>query len=64
MLKKIQTNYKLTNNIQLLVNEEFKEHICLIEYGESCSGILKHWGSKEEILTELKKIISELEKYN
>jgi len=63
-MKKIQTNYKLTENVQMVVNEEFTEHICLIEYGENCSGILKHWGSKSEIISELKEIISQLEKFN
>lgn len=63
-MKKIQTTYELTKNIQLVQNEEFKEHISLIEYGEPCSGILKHWGSKTEILRELNEIIAKLEAYN
>lgn len=62
-MKKLQTNYKLTNDIQLVVNEEYKQHICLIELGENCSGILKHWGSKKEIIAELKDIINKLEDF-
>ena len=61
-MEKIQTNYKLTDNVQLVVNEEFQEHICLIEYGENCSGILKHWGSKDGIINELTEIIDKLKK--
>lgn len=63
-MKKLQTNYKLTEDIQLVINEEVKDNICLKEYGENCSGILKHWGSKRNIIKELKNIISELEKFN
>ena len=63
-MKKIQTNYQLTDNVQMVVNEEYKEHLCLIEFGENCSGILKHWGSKKEIIAELKEIINKLEETN
>ncbi len=59
-MKKLQTNYKLTDNVQLVVNEEYKKHICLIEFGENCSGIMKYWGSKEEIIAELQEIINKL----
>ena len=62
-MKKIQTIYELTKNIQLVQNEEFKEHISLIEFGEPCSGILKHWGSIKEIKKELESIIIGLELY-
>ena len=62
-MRKIQTIYKLTDDIQLVQNEEFKEHISLIEFGEPCSGILKHWGSKTLILKELNEIIAKLENY-
>ena len=62
-MKKIQTIYKLTENIQLVQNEEYKEHICLIESGENCSGILKHWGNIDEIIVELTEIIKKLELY-
>ena len=64
MLKKIQTNYMLTENVQLVVNEEYPENICLIEYGENCSGVLKRWFNKSEMIKELKQIICALENYN
>jgi hypothetical protein len=61
-MKKITTIYQLTENVQLVQNEQFN-HISLVEYGEPCSGILKHWGTKAEILRELNEIIAKLENY-
>jgi len=64
----MQTTYQLTNKIQLIHNEEYKEHICLVELrginGEPCSGILKHWGSKDELIEELKEVLAELYNVN
>ncbi len=62
--KKIQTIYRLTENVQLIQNDEFDNHICLIEYGEPCSGILKHWGSVNELIKELRNIADKLEKWS
>lgn len=59
-MKKIETRYKLTNNVILVQNEEYTPHINLVEYGENCSGILKYWGTKEEIINELQEIINKL----
>ena len=59
---KIQTIYKLTENVNLIHNEEFKGHICLTEMTEPCGGILKHWGTKKELIAELHEILKELVK--
>lgn len=59
-MKKISTTYRLTDEVQMIVNEEFPDHICLINYGEACSGILKHWGTKKTIIRELEDIIKKL----
>ena len=55
-LKKIQTTYNI-NNLCITVNEEYPDHISVHEYGEPCSGVLKRWVSKEEIIKELENII-------
>lgn len=60
-VKKTMTTYSLGNNHQLLVNEEYPDHMCLIEYGEACSGVLKHWGSRKQLVTELKLLVEYLE---
>lgn len=62
-MKKLSTTYQLTEYVLVTVNEELKEtieHISLHSYGEPCFGILKHWGSKAEIISELETIIKKL----
>ena len=63
MKEKIETRYALGMNCQLIVNEEVKDNMCLVDLGEPCSGILKHWGSKKQLINELKLIIKELEDF-
>ena len=63
-MKKIETRYVLTDNLYLIINEEVKDHMCLVEFGEPCSGILRHWGSQDDLVVELKKIIEKLEDIN
>lgn len=60
-MKKTSTTYSITSDTLLTVNEQFSSHISIHSYGEPCSGIIKHWGTKEEIITELKTIINALE---
>jgi len=62
-MKKLQTTYQLTNDIQLIKNEELGDHICLINFGETCSGILKYWGTKEKIIKDLENIIKKLKSF-
>jgi len=59
-MKKTQTVYKLTENVMMTVNEETGDHISIHDYGEPCSGIVKHWGTKKEIIKELESIITAL----
>lgn len=61
-MKKASTTYSV-GNLELLitVNEEFPDHISVHHYGEPCSGILKHWGSRKELINELKNIILAIE---
>lgn len=63
-MKKIQTIYELTPTIKMVVNEEFEDHICLIEYGDTCSGIMRHWGVKKDIIDELMEVVKKLEESN
>ena len=60
-MKKVQTIYS-NHNFCIAVSEETDNHISVYEGIEPCSGVLKHWGSKEELIKELKDIIKEVEK--
>jgi hypothetical protein len=60
---KIETKYAISSDYQLIVSEEVKNHMSIVEYGEACSGILKHWGSKEKLIGEMKHLITLLEKF-
>jgi len=62
-MKKLSTTYNLSTYTLLTVNEEVKDHMSIHDYGEPCSGILKHWGSKSELIKELKEIIMLLEEF-
>ncbi len=60
-MKKVTTTYvsseKSLKAILITVNEEVKDHISIHDYGEPCSGILKHWGSSKQLIKELESII-------
>lgn len=62
-MKKVFTTYS-NKGVYITVNGEVDDHISIHEGAESCSGILKHWGSKKELIKELEdiiKMIKELE---
>jgi hypothetical protein len=64
--KEIQTTYSLGNDYQLHVNEESGEdymNITELGYGEPCSGILRHWDTKEKLIAELEGIIKRLKEF-
>ncbi len=63
-MKKIQTTYtsKTFEGLTITVNEETTDHISVHTYGEPCSGILKHWGTRAELIGELKLIIEAIKK--
>ena len=55
-MKKASTTY-YNNTCHITVNEEVKDHISVHDGGEPCSGLMRHWGSKKEIIKELEEII-------
>ncbi|TAK94656.1 hypothetical protein EPO05_06025 [Patescibacteria group bacterium] len=62
-IKKSQTTYYITEGQKsfcVYINEEVANHMSIAEYGEACSGVLKHWGSKEELIAELELMIKAL----
>lgn len=63
-MKKLQTTYQLIENkrwsIFLTKNEETGDHYSIHDSGEPCSGVLKHWASKEDLIKELQAIIKAL----
>lgn len=61
-MKKIKTTYS-NDNFCITVNDEVFNHLSVHDCGEPCSGILKHWGTKRELLDELKGIIKVLEDF-
>ena len=64
-MKKTQTTYFHAKNPSFYIakNEEVEDNISIYEGIEPCSGIVRHWGSKESIIKELKAIIAVLEKW-
>jgi len=62
-MKKYQTTYT-GKYCQITVSEEIKDHISIQDFGEPCSGILRHWGTKKELIKELQNIIKEIEELN
>lgn len=57
-MKKIQTTYSSNDSrFCVAINEEYPDHISVYEHGEPCSGVLRHWGSKKELIKELEDII-------
>lgn len=65
-MKKVQTTYLLVNNQRwsalLTKNEEIENHYSIHDFGEACSGVLKHWDTIENHIAFFEKIISELKK--
>lgn len=65
-MKKIRTTYTLVENQRwscyLTENNEVKNNYSIHDFGEPCSGVIKHWGTKEAIIKELEAIIKELKK--
>jgi len=56
-LTKVKTQYAVERTDFILsVNEEFP-HISVHEYGDPCSGVLRHWGTPEELIAECELII-------
>ena len=63
-MKEVSKTYS-NNNILITVNKEVGyPHISVHEYGEPCSGVLKHWGSPEKLIKELEEIIKEIKDLN
>ena len=62
-MKKHQTTY-ICKYCQVTVSEEAKDHISVCDYGEPCSGVLRHWGTKKELISTLQNIIKEIEELN
>lgn len=60
-MKLVSTTYA-SDNFSITVDEEVQDHISVHEYGEPCSGVLKHWGSKAELIEELEEIIGAIKK--
>lgn len=59
MLKKVLTTYA-NQEFCISINEEFKNHMSIHDGGEPCSGVLRHWGTKQELIKKLKSIIDSL----
>lgn len=61
ILRKSQTTYYTLlgeRMVSIAVNEEVGDHYSVFEYGEPCSGVLKHWGTKNQLIGELKDLIN------
>ncbi len=65
-MKKISTTYSVTNlsrarSFEITVSEDvgFK-HVSVHDGGEPCSGILRHWGSPKDLISELEEVIEAL----
>lgn len=65
-MKKVQTTYVLVSNVKwsalLTENNEIENHYSIHDYGEPCSGVLRHWDTLENHIGFFEKIISELKK--
>ena len=57
-MKKIQTTYFDSNsNLCLTINNDVEDSISIHEFGEPCSGILKYWGKRKNLIDNLEKAI-------
>lgn len=65
-MKKTSTTYELVSNMKwsalLTKNEESENSYSIHDYGEPCSGVLKHWDTIENHIGFFEKIIKELKK--
>lgn len=65
-MKKVRTTFILVANQRwsalLTKNEEDENSYSIHEYGEPCSGVLKHWDTKENHIAFFEKCIKELKK--
>lgn len=62
-LTKINTEYAVEHtNLVITANEEYP-HVSIHEYGEPCSGVLRHWGTVDELVEECEKIIKALKAF-
>lgn len=65
-MKKIQTTYVLVDNVRwsalVTKNEESENSYSIHDYGEACSGLLKHWDTLDNHIEFFEKIIKELKK--
>ncbi len=65
-MKKVQTTYVITDNQKwsalLTKNEESENRYSIHDYGEPCSGVLKHWDTLENHIAFLEKVVKELKK--
>ncbi len=59
-MKKVQTVYS-DYLVHITVSEETDDHMSVHSYGEPCSGVLRHWGSRAKLIKELKDIIRAIE---
>ena len=62
-MKHIQTTYS-ANGFVITVNDEVADrlkHISITDFGEACSGILRHWGTPNELKSKLRKAIKIIE---
>lgn len=63
-MKKVQTVYvSKDHKFNIAVNEEFKDHLSVYSGFEPCSGLVRHWGRKDEIIKELEGIVEVLKKF-
>ena len=64
-MKKSQTIYSVRKkdfSFCVAVNAESPGYISVYDGIEPCSGVLRHWGTREQFIKELETIISEIKK--
>ena len=61
-MKKLETRYELTADTQLIINHESVDCISVVNFGDPCSGMLKQWGTRKEIIKKLRQIADLIEK--
>lgn len=59
-MKKIKTTYYIPESYVYITVDEEHSGVSVHSDGESCSGILKHWGTKESLIEEMEDIIKAL----
>ena len=66
-IKKAFTSYYVhlksrPDTVHVQINEETPDHISVYDGFEPCSGVLKHYGTREELIKELEEIIEIIKK--